>query len=153
MAPDDSPRSPRDPWNEPHGGYNHGRRGQRDGYGRLFDDGPVDEYGRYNPHGPNSYLPGPAAKNYLGWAGAAIGAIALLCAFLGLVFLGSAAGIVAVVCGSMALSQVRRGLIPGEKRTSALWSIAGIALGAIGLVANIVVIAAFAFSGLGIAAS
>nr|VDG63479.1 Uncharacterised protein [Streptococcus thermophilus] len=47
--------------NEPYGGYSHEQRGQIDGYGQPYETGPVDQWGRYNPHGPNAYMPAPNA--------------------------------------------------------------------------------------------
>lgn len=110
------PRSPRDPLNEPYGGYSHERAGQFDGYGQPYDQGPVDAYGRYNPHGPNSYLPnGYATHNsYERSNGAAIASLVLgiftvLMSWL-FIIIGSLAAIAGIVLGVIGISQYRRGL-------------------------------------------
>lgn len=132
----DIPRSPRDPLNEPDGGYSHESTGRRDGYGRDFRDGPVDSYGRYNPHGENSYLPGPSERNGLAIAALILGIIAMGSSVpfaLG----GVVAGIAGVICGSLSLNQVKQGLAPGGKTLP----ITALVLSGVGLVSSVATLA------------
>lgn len=127
------PRSPRDPLNEPYGGYSHEQAGQYDGYGQPFADGPVDAYGRYNPHGPNSYLPsgyahygnGQPRTNGFAIASLIIGIGTVLTSWWFIIF-GSIMAIVGIVFGAVGISQNRRGLRTG-----------GLAPAVIGIVLNV----------------
>ncbi|WP_273415878.1 DUF4190 domain-containing protein [Corynebacterium appendicis] len=127
------PRSPRDPLNEPHGGYSHERAGQFDGYGQPFTDGPVDAYGRYNPHGPNSYLPsgyanhgnGQPRTNGFAIASLVMGIATALTSWW-FIILGSMTAIAGIVFGAIGISQNRRGLRRG-----------GLAPAIIGIVLNV----------------
>lgn len=125
------PRSPRDPLNEPYGGYSHERAGQVDGYGQPFDQGPVDAYGRYNPHGPNSYLPvggssvtGPLRANGFATASLIVGILAVLSSWW-FIITGSVAAVCGIIFGVIGISQNRRGLRNG-----------GLAQSIIGIVLN-----------------
>lgn len=132
------PRSPRDPLNEPYGGYSHERAGQFDGYGRPFDQGPVDAYGRYNPHGANSYLPaggpsaqgpGPVRGNGFGTASLVLGILTVLSSWWFIVG-GSITAICGIIFGVMGISQNRRGL----RRGGVAQSIIGIVLNSCALI-------------------
>ncbi|WP_087118062.1 DUF4190 domain-containing protein [Corynebacterium urinipleomorphum] len=127
------PRSPRDPLNEPYGGYSHERAGQFDGYGQPFDQGPVDAYGRYNPHGPNSYLPAggpsptagePMRANGYATASLILGILTALTSWW-FIISGSIAAIGGIVLGVIGIGQNRRGLRRG-----------GLVQGTIGIVLN-----------------
>lgn len=127
------PRSPRDPLSESYGGYSHERAGQFDGYGQPFDQGPVDAYGRYNPHGPNSYLPvgGPSATageplraNGYATASLILGILTALTSWW-FIISGSIAAIGGIVLGVIGIGQNRRGLRRG-----------GLVQGTIGIVLN-----------------
>lgn len=131
---DGYPRSPRDPLNEPYGGYSHERGGQFDGYGQPFDQGPVDAYGRYNPHGPNSYLPaggpssqgaGPLRGNGFGLASLILGILTVLSSWWFIVA-GSVAAICGIILGVIGISQNRRGMRRG-----------GLAQSIIGIILNV----------------
>ena len=127
------PRSPRDPLNEPYGGYSHEHAGQFDGYGQPFEQGPVDAYGRYNPHGPNSYLPSGYADYYNGQprsngfaiASLVIGIATILTSWW-FIILGSISAIAGIIFGAIGISQKRRGLRRG-----------GLAPAIIGIVLNV----------------
>lgn len=129
------PRSPRDPMNEPYGGYSHEQRGQLDGYGQPFEAGPVDQWGRYNPHGPNAYATGfvphayapvPAEKNQTAVAALVVG----LCSFAMVFIAGPFAlllGICGIICGIMGITNSRR--FPGSN---------GMGMAITGLIASII---------------
>ena len=140
------PRSPRDPMNEPYGGYSHEQRGQVDGYGQPFDGGPVDQWGRYNPHGPNAYgaapmqyayAPVPEEKNQTAVAALVIG----ICSIVFTFFLGPLAlllSIAGIICGIKGISDSRRfpsangkGMAIGGLIASIFGTIIGIALAAL----------------------
>lgn len=141
------PRSPRDPMNEPHGGYSHANAGRRDGYGQPFAQGPVDQHGRYNPHGPNSYLPDPYAVQAMqagppaprrrgnGYATASLilGIVTVLSSWFFMV-LGSIAAIAGIICGGVGLSHHRRGIVRGGQTRS----IFGIILNSLALIIAII---------------
>lgn len=121
--------------NEPYGGYSHERRGQMDGYGVPFDQGPVDQWGRYNPHGANSWMPEPAKQSSLGPAALVLGVVSMPMALF-FPIAGVIAAIVGIVCGAMAVSESRRGPMPGRKGMP----IAGAIMSVIGLLVNIAVV-------------
>lgn len=136
------PRSPRDPLNEPYGGYSHERVGQLDGYGQPFADGPVDAYGRYNPHGPNSYLPsgyahygnGQPRTNGFAIASLVIGIVTILTSWW-FIILGPLCAIAGIICGAIGISQHRSGLRTGGLAPAVI----GIVLNVCALVAAVII--------------
>lgn len=136
------PRSPRDPMNEPYGGYSHERAGQFDGYGHPFDQGPVDAYGRYNPHGPNSYLPaggssinasGTLRANGFGLASLIVGVLTVATSWW-FIIAGAVAAVAGIILGVIGIGQSRRGL----RRGGLAPSIIGIVLNSCALVIAVI---------------
>lgn len=136
------PRSPRDPMNEPDGGYSHERAGQFDGYGQPFGQGPVDAYGRYNPHGPNSYLPysnataptGQNRTNVCAIISLVLGFFTIMSSWWFIV-LGAIVAIAGIILGIVGISQCRRGLRNGGMVSS----VVGLLLNGCALVVSIIV--------------